>query len=207
MKSLGAFPDASREDRSHWLSLYAQVYGRTRDFDKAAEWLEQAETLGGDDPWILVERAALCAMEDREEDAVGAVRRALAIRPWHRAAVQWLAHFLVQKEQDEEALQLLQEASRQIESYGVTFQLANLQIEIGRYAEAGANFEECVRLAPLLDRIEKSTLAARRCEAAYHCGDLSKASQWAGEVKGRFYEVQAGRLKDPPAERNVSACR
>ena len=75
MQTLGTFPDADREQRSHWLSLYVQVYGRTRDFANAAKWLAQAEALGGDDPWVLVERAALSLLEDREEDAIGAARR------------------------------------------------------------------------------------------------------------------------------------
>jgi tetratricopeptide (TPR) repeat protein len=201
MKAQGTFPDADRHERSHWLSLYAQVYGRARDFDKAAKWLAHAEALGGDDPWVVLERAALYALEDREDEALGAARRALEISPWQRSAVQWLAHFLVQKEQDEEALRLLQEASRRIESFAVAFQLANLQLETGRHAEARSTLEECVRLAPLLDKVTKPWLDARRCDAAYLCGDLEDACRWARELKGRFYEVQAERLKEQPVQR------
>jgi tetratricopeptide (TPR) repeat protein len=201
MKAIGTFPDADRERRSHWLSLYAHIYGRTRDFDNAANWLAQAEALGGDDPWVLIERAALSSMEDREEAGIRAARRALEIQPWHRPAVQWLAHFLVQREQDDEALRLLTEASSRIESYAVTYQLAVLQLETGRYPEARDNFEAAVRLAPLLDKSLQPEMAARRSEAAYHCGDFEKASAWAREAKSHFYEVQADRLKDPPAER------
>ena len=107
----------------------------------------------------------------------------------------------MQQERDDEALRLLQEASCRIESYAVTSQLANLQMETGRYTEARDNFEDCVRLAPLLDKSTKPWLAALRCEAAYRCGNLEKASEWAREAKGHFYEVQADRLKNPPAQR------
>jgi tetratricopeptide (TPR) repeat protein len=199
MRPLGTFADATARDRAYWLSLYAQVYGRARDFENSAKWLAQAEAVCGDDPWVLLERAALLSMEDREEEAIGAARRALEIQPWHRAAVQWLAHFLVQNEQDDEALRFLQDASERIESYAVTSQLANLQLETERFAEARASFEKCAELAPLLDKTGAQWLAARRCDAAYFCGDLEKAGQWAKETIGRFYEVQAERFANPPA--------
>ncbi|HZZ81368.1 MAG TPA: CDC27 family protein, partial [Gemmataceae bacterium] len=201
MHAAGGFADAATIERAHWLALHAHVYGRARDFDNAERWLAQAEGLASDDPWILLERAALSSMEDREEDGIRAARRALEIQPWHRPAIQWLAHFLVQKEHDDEAMQLLQEASRRTESYAVTSQLAELQLETGRYQEARDNFEEAVRQAPLLDKIGKQGLAARRCEAAYFCGDLAKAIEWAVEAKSRFYEVQAERLKEATPDR------
>ncbi len=201
MKARGTFADAPAEPRAYWLALHADVLGRARDFDNAEKWLAQAEALLSTDPWVHVERAALCAREDREDEAMQAARRALDVRPWSRPAVQWLAHFLVQKECDDEALHLLQEASRRLESYAVLSQLVELQLELGHYALARDNLEECARLTPLGDAHTRDWLASRRSEAAYHCADLEGSRAWAQQVThSRFYEVQAQRLEHPPAD-------
>ncbi|HYP64549.1 MAG TPA: C39 family peptidase, partial [Acidocella sp.] len=200
VKSQGTFPEASIEIRSYWLSLHAMVYGRVRDFAAAEKWLAQAESLGWDHPWIRLERAALCSLEDRHEEAMAAAQTALKVRPWYRPAVQWLAHFHVQKEQDEEAVKLLSEAARRMESSAIWSQLANLQMELGRYEEASRSLEEFARLAPLLDKGMAEWLAARRSDAAYYCGDIEQSREEAKKVKGRFFEAQVKRLENPPAD-------
>jgi tetratricopeptide (TPR) repeat protein len=198
LKKQGLFPEAPPDQRSFWLSLWATVHGRVRDFDNAEKWLAEAESLGWQHPWIHLERAALFNLEDRHEEALQAVRRALEVRPWYRPAVQWLAHFLVQLERDEEALTTLQEAMQRLESCAVASQLAGLLMELKRYEEARAVLEECARLAPLQDKFFSEWLSARRSETAYFCGDLATARDHAAKVKGRFFEAQVKRFENPP---------
>jgi len=117
MQKVGALADdAPLDSRAHWLALHGTVLGRLRDFDAAEEWSARAEALGHAHPWVVLERAALYALEDRSDEAEQLARQALGIRPWYRPAVQWVAHFLVEKERDEEALELLEEAGRRLES-------------------------------------------------------------------------------------------
>jgi cellulose synthase operon protein C len=201
MQKVGSLPDtAPLESRAHWLALHGTVLGRLRDFDAAEEWLARAEALGHGHPWVVLERAALYALEDKSDDAEQMARKALALRPWYRPAVQWVAHFLVEKERDEEALALLEEAGRRLESCAVWSQLAGLQLELKRYADTRNSLAEFERLAPLLDKDMGQWLEARRSDVAYFMGEYDAACAHAKKVKGGFYEQIAKRLEHAPAD-------
>ena len=95
------FPaNAPAKSLSHWYSLHGSILAMLRDFDAAEDWLKKADALGPQ-PWTLLEWAVLHTLEDRHEDAEAAARRALELKAWFGPAVQWVAHFLVQKERDE----------------------------------------------------------------------------------------------------------
>ncbi len=176
LRQVGDLPaEAPLESRAHWLALHGTVLGRLRDFDAAEEWLARAEALGPAHPWVVLERAALYALEDKNDEAEQAARRALQIRPWYRPALQWVAHFLVEKERDQEARELLEEAGRRLESCALWSQLAGLQLELKRYEDAGASLAQFERLAPLLDKDMAQWLEARRSDVAYHLGDFDRA--------------------------------
>jgi tetratricopeptide (TPR) repeat protein len=200
LRKVGALDGAPPESRSHWLALHGSVLGRLRDFDAAEEWLGGAEAVGHVHPWIALERAALYALEDRSDDAERMARRALEIRPWYRPAVQWVAHFLVEKERDEEALELLEEAGRRLESCAIWTQLAGLQMELKRYDDARASLDRFEQLAPLLDKEMAEWLAARRSDVFHFLGDNDRALEQARKVPGHFYEQIVKRLEAPPAD-------
>ena len=140
-------------------------------------------------------------LEDRHDDAENAARRA-EIASLVSARVQWVAHFLVQKERDDEALQLLTEATQKLEC-GSIFAACDSQVELKQFAEAGNSLDSFERLSPLLDKHQKDWLNARRCDLACHLGDYGKAADYAKLVKGKFYEGLAQRLANrispPPA--------
>ncbi|MBI3821960.1 MAG: C39 family peptidase, partial [Planctomycetes bacterium] len=189
------FPrDAARTMQSHWFSQHATILGRLRDFDAAEVWLHKADALG-EEAWTCLEWAALYTLEDRHADAEKAARRALQLHPWYRPAVQWVAHFLVQQQRDDEALQLLTQATGFLESGAVFAQLANLQMELKRYDDAGHSLDEVERLSPLADRHMKQWLDARRCDLACFRGDFDKAIEHGrkavgtdARTKSKFYE-------------------
>ena len=194
------FPeDAPKDLQSHWCSQLAAILSRLRDFDAAEEWLRKAEAIGAQ-AWTCLERAAVYALEDRHDEAEVAARQALQLHPWYRPAVQWVAHFLVQKERDDEALELLTQATARLESGAVYVQLASLQIELQRFDDATHSIDEVERLSPLVDKWMKQWIAGRRCDLACHQGEYGKASEFAAQAVGdkktrsKFYEDLVKRL-------------
>ncbi len=195
--------DAPQELRSHWTSQHAAILGQMRDFDAAENWLKKAEAIGIE-PWTCIERATLYSLEDRHDDAEAAARRALELRPWYRPAVQWVAHFLVQKERDQEALDFLTQATQRLECAAVWGQLAGLQIELNRYDDAARSLDEYERLSPLLlpDTRQRKTrkgserewLDARRADLACRRGDYENAIEHGKKVKGKHFETLVKRL-------------
>lgn len=186
--------DAAPMLQSHWYSQQAAILGRLRDFDAAHDWLKKAEAIG-EEPWTLMERAALCVLEDKHEEAEAAARKAMQLHPWYRPAVQWIAHFLVQKQRDDEALDLLTQATHVLESGAVFAQLASLQIELKRYDDAWRSIDDAERLSPLADKHMKQWIASRRCDVACYRGDFDTAIAQAKNAVGtdsrtrsKFYE-------------------
>lgn len=177
-----SFPaNASTQLQSHWLAQRGAILGVLRDFDAAEDWLRKADDLGPH-AWTCLEWAALYSLEDRHEEAEAAARRSLEIRPWYRPAVQWVAHFLVQKERDAEAIELLTQAAQKLECGAIHAQLAVLQIELKRFDDALHNLAEYERLSPLLEFPLRQWLAARRCDMACFRGRYDEARSFARAV-------------------------
>jgi tetratricopeptide (TPR) repeat protein len=204
LQQRGDMPEASLENQSHWCSLHADILGQLRDFAAAEEWLTKAEALGLNHPWTYLSRAMLCSYEDRHDEALEAARQALAIQPNYRPGIQWLAHFLVQKEADAEAEALLRDATCKLESCAIWSQLAGLQVEQHRYEDARVSLDETERLAPLKDKELAQWLAARRSDVAYHTGQPGEALEFARQVKGKFFETLVNRLESPAEPRRVA---
>jgi len=131
----------SDDVRSSWYALYAETLGRLRDFASAWEWQERAERFPRLDPWPLVCRAHLLEMEDRRPEAIEVAREALKSRPFYRPATTLLAGLLADADRIDEALELLREADRRIESNTVAAQLGYLLSEVQRHDEARAAWE------------------------------------------------------------------
>ena len=188
------FPaDAPATLRSHWLSQQAAILGFVRDFNAAEDCLRRAEVIG-EEAWTCLEWANLYNLEDRHDEAEHAARRALQKHPWYRPAVQWVAHFLVQKQRDDEAIDFLTQATQQLESASVHAQLAMLLYELKRYDEAAIQLDANERLSPLLGKNERQWLTARRCDLACRDQQFDQALDLARQVKGPFYESIAKRL-------------
>src|SRR5262249_14861465 len=110
---------------------------------------------------------------------------------WYRPAVQWVAHFLVQKERDDEALELLTQATQRLESGALFAQLAALQIELTRYDDAARSLDAVERLSPLADKWMTCWLAARRCDLACRSGDIDRAIDLAQKAAGSDPDADA----------------
>ena len=182
-------PGSDRKVRADWLALRGSVAAQMRDFDNAHSWLARAEEAAPDEPYIWIERAWVLKEEDRYTEALESARRSMELRSWYRPGVQTIAHLLELLGEDDEALTLLTEADRNLESCSVVAQLADLQCELGRHEESRAAWARFADLAPLLGEKGRQWLAARRCDAAYRCGDFAEAAEWAEQADETLQKV------------------
>jgi tetratricopeptide (TPR) repeat protein len=200
LRQLPAFPDATAETRADLLGLEARFASFYRDFETGAALLREAEALAPQRLWLWIEKSDLLEKQDAYDEALEIVQRALAVRPWYRPAVQSAAHLLQLIGRDDDALALLTEAQRHLESSYAATQLAALQTELGLHAEALATWTSVRVLAPLMEKESIEWWEARMSDAHYLCGDLAKAADCASRAKGGFFEKIAARLSAPAAD-------
>lgn len=189
--------DAGPDIRSSWYGLFGGIAAMLRDFDTADEWLRRASDTAPDSPWIQVCWSQSLEYEDRYDESLQAARRSLEIQPWYRPAVQSAAHLLTLLDRDDEAMQLMTDASDHLESSAVAGQLYGLQLELELYDAAGESLERFAELSPLADKHTAKWLAAQRSEIAYRQGDIEAAIRYAGDTDDEFFKAIAERLQDP----------
>jgi tetratricopeptide (TPR) repeat protein len=200
LQAIGEHPDADPAMRGTWFALHASVLARLRDFDAAEHWLTRADQSAPDKPWINIERSALLEAQDRYQEALAAARATLEMQAWYRPGVQRVAHVLLLMDREQEALDLLIEADRQIESSSVAAQLATLQTEMGRYADARRSYERFAALSPLMEKEIAQWLARRRADSVYFAGDFVEAARLAKEIEDPSYaELAKGLAENPDA--------
>ena len=187
VQTRGIPPNADGEARSDWFCLHAVTLGALRDFDRAEDWLRRAEELTPQRLWIAIERGALCFAADDLDGALAAGRRALERKPWYRPAVECVASALVQLQREEEALDLLREASERLESAAVTGRLLSILVHRSLHEEADRAAKRVERLMPLASPEARQWLAGLRSDLAYHRGDLEGAHQLLEDAGDGFY--------------------
>lgn len=175
-------PEVSLPQQADLWSLWARLYGQVRDFEQATEKINLAIALVPEDPWLWVAQAWLYQKEDRYADALTAARKALDLQPWHRAAVSQVAHLLALTNQNQAALDLLEQASNRFESADICSQYAELQLELGDYEGAQRNFEACIPLSPLGESALQNYWLARVADVAYKAGSLETATAYAQQL-------------------------
>ena len=186
---------ASTSERADWCTLKAMIAAQLRDFAEADRWLARSAELGGDRAWTLVVRSQVLESQDRYAESLAAARECVERTPWYRPGVQRLAVALLHSGLAEEALALLREADRRIESTGVAEQLADLEIELGLDDAALATLDRVQVLSPLIDRDAKRWLAARRSDVAWALGRRADAIALAREADSFFHRKLVARLE------------
>jgi cellulose synthase operon protein C len=197
VRTIGLLDDAPEPIRSDWLATHAVILGHLRDFDAAESWMARAERGAPDRPWLQVERAHLLELEDRYEESLEAARESLRLKPWFRPGAQATAHALQLLEREDEAVALLVEAVERIESGPLLAQLALLQSEMGKHADARRTLDRFDETCPLMDKPTRSWLAGRRSDAAYELNDLIDAARYARESSHPFFARLAEQLEKP----------
>jgi tetratricopeptide (TPR) repeat protein len=195
--------DATPAQTSHWYSLKGRVLGFLRDFDGAEEWFAKAQALGWQS-WTDMEIAGVLLFEDRVSEAEDLVRRTLDRRPWYRPAVQWLAHFLVQRERDDEAVALLEEGCRRLEAGALWLQYHLLLRELGRFDDAQHALDQYVNHSPLLETVALESLAGTQADIAYWRGDWPSAKRHADRALELCEASKRSRKDEHPFHRHFA---
>ena len=195
--------------RADWLALKAMLLAGLRDFSRADEMLIEALELDPGSAWLHVQLAEILDRQDLHEEALKAAKEALQLHPWYRPAVQCAGHKLVQLHRDDEALELLTEATKHLQSGDVWCQLGLLQQELKRFEDARYSFAQAERLWPLAgaDSQHKQWLAGQRSDIAYYLGDYQHALELARDIEQPFYKRLVGQLEQAIAGPNDCAPR
>jgi tetratricopeptide (TPR) repeat protein len=210
---LGAFEFLERHSDSketgepkgltHFYTMRARVAGHLRDFKASELWLARAAEIGPDDPWVATTRADILECQDRYEEALESARQALALRAWYRPGVQAVAHALQLLDRDEEALEFLTAAAKQLENMHVVRQLSALQQELRQYEEASETLQRLAELAPLMEKNERLWL--QRQQIAIDClrNNTGAALSAAKQLDEPYYQELAKRLESGGPFRRV----
>lgn len=182
--------------RAEWHSLRGMTLGTLRDFDRAAAAHQEAAALEPENAWVWVERAYVCSMQDHYDEAIELAEKGLQIKPGYRSAYQALSHFYTLVGRDQDALDLLSNATRRAQSVSLGISLYELQSEAGLYGDAQSTLDYCERCLVSPDQEMLDWIAARRADMALRLGDFTVARHQAALAGGPFYERLAQRLQD-----------
>ncbi|HEX5223413.1 MAG TPA: tetratricopeptide repeat protein [Verrucomicrobiae bacterium] len=198
-------PNAPLLQQAELLALQADAASSLRDFEAAESLLNRAEALGTRDAWVHLQRAHLLEHQDRVEEALEVATAASALHPnpFFRPGVQVRSHLLQLLDRDDDAIQLLIEAGKVLQSAPVAGQLFGLLSENGRWSEAEAALDRYVELSPLLEPLLQKWVTTQRARVAYHSGKRAEAAAFAAGLDDDFHRGFAKRLAEapPPRER------
>lgn len=196
--------DSPPEVRADWYGLHGFVAARLRDFDRAERFLNRAETMNHDRPWLCIERSSAFEFAERYDDALASARRSLELHPWFRPGVQAEAHLLQILGREREALDRLTEAIPHLESGIVVAHLAGLQFDLRHFSDARKSYDRYAELSPLMEEEVEKWLAARRGDVAYFVGDRETAKEQAAKADDEFYKAFHQRLMEEPVHNNAT---
>jgi len=175
-----------------------------RDFQQARVAFAEAFRIAPQRAWIHTEHASALVLEDRYEEALLATDRSLEIQPWNRPAVQGKAYYFRTMGRNDEARELLVQATQRLECGETWLQLAELYHIAGDYAEALRATDRGAELLLLADKFTRQRLDSTRSDLAYHSGDEPLALQLAERLTDGFHERLVKNLRAAtPTDRRV----
>lgn len=192
---------ATDQDRAEIVGLRATAAGELRDFEKAAELIDEAERLAPGSAEIAEMRASLLEEEDRYAEAAAVATTALRENPGQRRVAQLSAHLLLLEGRRAEALDVLVQAQARFESAGVSLRLAGLYVEDERHEDAERCLDRAEQLSPLIEPAAREALALGRADCAYRRGDFERARALLGGVENPFFAAFRERLLHPEDHR------
>ncbi len=188
--------DEKAEEQLRWLWLEASSLTQLRDFAAAERLLEKMESIGERPEMTLFSRAYWLERQDRYDDALDAITRALEIRA-ARSTIAYRAHLLTLVGRDDEAHELLQEYDGKKQIASLSWQMSAISYERRDYPQCARLLERFESLSPLLERAFGERFTMFRCELARRNGNDEKAIQYARRSKSAYGKKIAERLADP----------
>lgn len=196
----GMPPEGSDADRAEWLSLRGYHWALLRDFERAMADHDEAMRLCPDDAWLHVERAYSHELADQIDDALHHAKRAVALRPDYRPAVQALAQLRLTRGQDEEAIRLLRESQQGAQSTHMALALLDILMERRELQEAAALLTKAESCWPLADKDLRNWLQGRWADVRFYLGDIEQSIEHARRAQTPFFDRLAERLAQRSAE-------
>ena len=199
MKLHGDLPQAATDNQSDWLALKALCYAQLRDFQKAEYWQAKALELSPQSPWMYVSLTSILECQDRHEEATAAAEKAVSIKPTYRPAVQSLANRYIESNRDKEAIQLLYNGVKQIESGLLRCQLASFYRELEFYDHAMKLYEGIENWFPLLSEDSKyeQWLARTLSDLHYLNGNRDTALKLARTIEDDEFYLSLIHISEP----------
>jgi len=191
------------EAESYLLTVRALVAAYFRDFDASQKWLVAAERTAADPSWLTVTRAYVLEQQDRYDDALSAAQASLTLRPKYRPGFHAVAHCLRLLGRDAEAESTLVLGAAAVGHGSLLAELATLQIESGKLAEAIATLDQFVAVSPLMEKGIQEWVTAQRLLVACRQENRKQARMFVREFNDPYHEGLAKRLEQTEPSRRV----
>lgn len=191
--------DGDDADRAEWLSLRGYNRALLRDFERAMADHDEAMRLNPDDAWLHVERAYSHELADQMDLALHHARRAVALRPDYRPAVQMLAQLHLTQGQDEEAIRLLRESLQGAQSAHMALALLDILMERREMQDAVALLAQAESGWPLADKDLRNWFQGRWADVRFYLGEIDQSIAHARRAQTPFFERLAARLEQRSA--------
>lgn len=184
------------ETRADLLAMKADVCGTFRDFENGWRFLNEAQSIAPESPWIRQQRASLLMDQHQFAEAETAAREALALRPWYRPTVQMLARILHFQNRAPEAIALLAEACQHLQSSAVLMQLITMRRETEDYDQMLGQLEQLREMQALSEPAFNEWVDQRILDAFVLKGERIRAAEHAEKLDADAYRDMALRLRD-----------
>jgi cellulose synthase operon protein C len=196
---LADHPELPAAQRADLYAFLGSTQAGLRDFQPAYQNLELALDLSPSDPWIHVMHASTLELADRYAEALEAAKKAIALRPNYAAAVIQCADNFMHLGQDEEAIQLLENAKQNTQNAAFAIRLQAFYSEREDHERALKCLEIVEQRSPLMDKSLKKWIAGRRADFLYMAGDLDGCLEWCDHRGEGFHKRMAENLRLPKA--------
>jgi tetratricopeptide (TPR) repeat protein len=184
----------------------AQILGMLRDFDAAESHLAQSR-VAADRPYWYAERAGVCELEDRYDEALRFAREGLAMSPQYPPTILATARALQLLDRTDEALDLLRSAAARTQSSHVLTFLIGVLLKRRLLDEADRALGRYDELTPLKEDTASNFIAVTRAEIAVHRGDYRAAIEHLEHVEHPFYARVAKNLRSFLADASGAQAR
>ncbi|MCU0795389.1 MAG: tetratricopeptide repeat protein [Akkermansiaceae bacterium] len=196
---LQSHPSISASDHSDLLALRASQRSGLRDFTSAFDDIHKALELQPLESWIHVIHSACLEEADRYDEALVAARRAVELRPRYASAVSQCADCLIHLGRDEEAMQLLQEATDRTQNAAFPMRLQTIHSEREDHAAALVCLDLIEARNPLMTESLRRWIDGRRGDFHYLAGRFDLALENFDKAGPGFQESIARTLREPGA--------
>jgi tetratricopeptide (TPR) repeat protein len=201
-------PDLGGNDdklRADWFAAHAVMWANLRDFERADECIRSAESISGQDMWVLSCKSEVLALGDRWAEALNSAEQAWAVNPGSPAASRCLGSSLLNLGRVAEAAERLTTValngeSHEVALYACWHQCALAETMGGNDRQlpleaAWSLTHKATELAPLADRDAKAVFARMRLDVAALMDNHDEMAKCAQDARAPFYRAVLENLR------------